>query len=206
MLCYLGVVVLAQGCSVLNQSREGDEWKKTSGFESVYQVPLLLQFEDFPNKLAYSEQPSSAGKVTLSLLRQGNYYVHLKKPYRLKACKELATIYQEDGIWQAGWLLAYSFSDIGSCITHKERLKILNELDELIRPHEEIQWLNTAQIQTLEHINHLKTRNIVFKERVEALEGLLEKSQSESLILKGLIKDLKAVETIINDRVSNDSP
>ena len=106
----------------------------------VYPAPPLLQFQLPTYKRSYNSQflSNTEGKSVLLLLKQGAYYANLKEPYRLKACKAVADIYKSDGFWQAGWLLAYSFSDRGSCITHKERTKILYELDYLIGFHKEI--------------------------------------------------------------------
>lgn len=207
ILWIILLLVFIQGCV------QEERVKKTSDKEGFndgfsYPIPPLLQFELPSHKLTYSLLASweTTGKTILYLLRQGDYYASLEEPYRLKACKELAKIYQEDGTWQAGWLLAYSFSDRKSCITHKERVSILKELEPLLHSYQEIQWLNSAQIQTLEHINYLKVRNADLKERVNQLELQLEESRNENQSLNGLIKELKEIEAIMNERISDEQP
>ncbi len=199
----VGTLMLLQGCSELGFLKED---KTTKSAIATYQLPPLLQFELPSNQRTYSHLLSaeSEGKTVLYLLEQGGYYASLKEPYRLKACKELASIYKKEATWQAGWLLAYSFSDSGSCITHKERLKILNELDALITLYPEIKWLNSANIQTLEHINYLKFRNMALKEKERILEQELQQSQAKNIELQILLKKLKAIEEIMNERISDD--
>jgi len=201
---FLTVIVL-HGCTAFQQTK-GDV---DNGIKSTHATPPLLQFELPFNKQRGMFLPlNSKDKVVLDILKQGAYYASLKDPSRLMACKELATIYKEDAFWQAGWLLAYSFSDKGSCITHKERLVLLNELEGLVGFHEykDIQWLNSVNIQTLEHINYLKARNVFLKEKVRALEETLQERQAENTELKILIKELKTVEKIMNERISDGSP
>ena len=203
VILMIGMLIALQGCSefgVLNKE------KVTKNTIVGYQLPPLLQLEPPYAQQGYTSLLSSTseGEVVLYLLKQGGYYANLKEPYRLKACKELAEVYKKEGTWQAGWLLAYSFSDRGSCITHKERLKILNELESLIGLYPEIKWLNSANIQTLEHINYLKSRNSALKEEASLLEVQLKESQAENIKLQMLIKELKAVEEIMNKRLSDD--
>jgi len=199
----IGIFMLLQGCSELSFLKKEPEPKSTVVGDPL---PLLLQFETPFNQGISASLFSSTSKdeTVLYLLNQGYYYANLKEPYRLKACKELAVIYEKEKTWQAGWLLAYSFSDRGSCITHKDRLRILNELESLIGLYPEIKWLNSAKIQTLEHINYLKSRKTILKEKILLLEAQLEESQSENIELKMLIKELKAVEEIMNERLSDD--
>jgi hypothetical protein len=199
----VGGLMLLQGCSELGFLKED---KTTQGSIVAYHLPPLLQFELPPNQRVYSHLLSleSEGQTVLYLLEQGGYYANLKEPYRLKACKDLASIYKKEATWQAGWLLAYSFSDRGSCITHKERLKILNELESLITLYPEIKWLNSANIQTLEHINYLKFRNAALKEKERILEQKLQQSQAKNIELQILLKKLKAIEEIMNERLSDD--
>ncbi len=180
-----------------------------NGIKSTHAMPPLLQFELPFNKQSAVFLPlNSKDQVVLDLLKQGAYYASLKDPSRLMACKELAVIYKENASWQAGWLLAYSFSDKGSCITHKERLILFNELEGLVDFYEykDIQWLNSANIQTLEHINYLKARNVLLKEKERTFDDQLKESQAENMALKILIKELKTVEKIMNERISDDSP
>ena len=201
----IGLLVWLQGCVLFVPEKKTDSPSVKSS--EVYQAPPLLQFELPTHKLLYNAEffSNTEEKTVLYLLKQGAYYANLKDSYRLKACKALADVYEEDGFWQAGWLLAYSFSDRGSCITHKERLKILYELNSLISLHKEIQWLNLAQIQTLEHINYLKARSATLKEKISILENQLKKSKDENVMLETLIKELKAIEDIMNKRVSDES-
>ena len=199
----IGVVVILQGCFVFNETSEVDE---RIPVKTPYLTPHLLQFElPFTSYSLEDDFLDSEDQVTLQLLKQGRYYANLKEPYRLKACKELATAYKKNTFWQAGWLLAYSFSDKGSCITHKERLAILHELEGLIGFYKSIKWLNSAQIQTLKHITYLKDRNAFLKEKESLLKAQLKKSDTENIKLKTLIKELKKVEKIMNERLSDDS-
>ncbi len=199
----IGLLILLQGCSKFGVLKE-----KEVANDSIiaYQSPPFLQFELPSSQGKYISLllSTSEEQTVLSLLKQGGYYANLKKPYRLKACKELAAIYKKEGTWQAGWLLAYSFSDRGSCITHKDRLRILNELEDLIDLYPEIKWLNSANIQTLEHINYLKYRNVLLKEKELFLEQQLQQSQDKNIELQMLIKKLKAIEEIMNERLSDD--
>ncbi|VAW49985.1 hypothetical protein MNBD_GAMMA04-2126 [hydrothermal vent metagenome] len=198
----IGGLMALQGCSEFVFLKE----EKTKKAAVAYQAPSLLQFELLSNQGEYASLLSSTSEeqTVLYLLKQGGYYANLKEPYRLKACKELATVYKKESTWQAGWLLAYSFSDRGSCITHKERLRILNELDSLIGLYPEIKWLNSANIQTLEHINYLKSRNALLKEKELLLENELQQSQAKNIELQMLLKKLKAIEDIMNERLSDD--
>jgi len=202
----IGVIVALQGCSLFDKTKVKGSSADASAL--AYQLPPLLQFElpahEFELNPLFSWDRSD--KSTSYLLKQGHYYSNLKEPYRLKVCNKLATIYQSEGVWQAGWLLAYSFSDKKSCITHNERLKILKELEKLIDLNKQIKWLNSAQIQTLESINYLKARNAQIKEQLNNTEIELDQSRAESQMLKTQIKELKAVETMINERISDEKP
>ncbi|MCF6299137.1 MAG: hypothetical protein L3J01_04585 [Thiomicrorhabdus sp.] len=200
----IGGLLLLQGCSELGFIKKDNSAPSTV---SADPLPPLLQFELPSDQRVYSYLLSaeSEGQTVLYLLEQGGYYANLKEPFRLKACKELASIYKKEATWQAGWLLAYSFSDRGSCITHKERLNILNELESLITLYPEIKWLNSAKIQTLEHINYLKFRNVALKEKGQELEQKLQQSQAKNMELQILLKKLKAIEEIMNERLSDDA-
>ncbi|HIE40431.1 MAG TPA: hypothetical protein EYP76_03270 [Thiomicrorhabdus sp.] len=197
---FIGVILIFQGCIASNPKTETENNINTGSDTSLFQ----FEFPFISNKVGYHFFGAEE-QVVLHLLKQGRYYANLKEPYRLKACKELAAVYKEDSFWQTGWLLAYSFSDKGSCITHKERLTILNELEEVIEFYQDIQWLNSAHIQTLEHITYLKARNAFLKEKESVLEDKIRQSDAENRELKTLIKELKKVEKIMNERISDDN-
>ncbi len=202
----ISILSLLQGC-VSSFQLNNEESAHSTLVQTTYASSPLFQFE-WPYKPYYivgEELLTFENQVILQLLAQGRYYASLKEPYRLKACKELAEVYKKDLFWQTGWLLAYSFSDKGSCITHKERLVILNELKDSIDIYKNIQWLNALQIQTLEHITHLKIRNTLLKTKENTLKVQLDASKAENLELKALIKELKKVEKIMNERLSDES-
>ncbi len=199
-MLFIGVVFTLQGCIASNPKSDREDNINTGSNSSLFQ----FEFPFTSNKMGY-DFFGAEEQVVLHLLKQGRYYANLKEPYRLKACKELAAVYKEDSFWQTGWLLAYSFSDKGSCITHKERLTILYELETVIGFYKDIQWLNSAHIQTLEHITYLKVRNAFLKEKESILESKIRQSEAENIELKMLIKELKKVEKIMNERISDDS-
>lgn len=199
-MLFIGVTLILQGCIASNPKSKAEDSVNTRSDTSLFQFELPFTFNNMGYDFFGAEE-----QVVLHLLKQGRYYANLKEPYRLKACKELAAVYKQDSFWQTGWLLAYSFSDIGSCITHKERLTILNELEKVIEFYKDIQWLNSAHIQTLEHITYLKARNAFLKEKESILEAKIRQSEAENIELKTLIKELKKVERIMNERISDDN-
>jgi dynactin complex subunit len=165
-----------------------------------------LAFPEDQDKVSEPLFCSLTDKEAVRLLKQGAYYCNLEGEHRQRVCHSLAQQYREKQVWQAGWLLAYSFSDKKSCITHKERLAILNDLNQ--RPVQNqnrlLTWLNESQEQTLEVIDTLKANQDVLEQKIEAQNHELEELRKENAVLKSQIQALKSIEKTLNKRIDDE--
>ncbi len=191
----LGLALLT-GCSAFSP--------KPAGTSDKMQFPLA--FPEDQDKVSEPLFCSLTDKEAVRLLKQGAYYCNLEGEHRQRVCHSLAQQYREKQVWQAGWLLAYSFSDKKSCITHKERLAILNDLNQ--RPAQNqnrlLTWLNESQEQTLEVIDTLKANQDVLEQKIEAQNHELEELRKENAVLKSQIQALKSIEKTLNKRIDDE--
>lgn len=142
--------------------------------------------------------------ISLSLLKQGAHYHQLTGDIYLNVCQQFLQIYTDTKSWQAGWILAYSFSDKQSCITHEIRLEILKYLQKTGQLNSNLTWLNQAQIKTLQNIDRLKetinknTKKIKNQQRAKQLLKQKNKNLTEQ------IKALTLIEDSIKKRINHD--
>lgn len=185
-LIWLMMLFGLQGCSLLPASNSTDT-----------QALPVAKAEDSA-KLSEPLFCTEAGKETTRLLKQGAYYAQLEAEPRHAACQKLMTLYQAKGQWQVGWLLAYSFSDHPSCLSHKQRLQLLQTLEESAALNGYLQWLNQAKLQTLRQIDVLKRQS-------DGHEKTANDLKLENQRLQAQIQALKSIEKTLNERMDNDS-
>lgn len=152
-----------------------------------------------------SPQLENKASKTLGLLKQGAYYHQLTGKLYQSVCQQFLQIYTDKNSWQAGWLLAYSFSDKQSCITHKKRLAILKSLQKSKQLNTDIAWLNQSQIKTLQNIDRLKNKLTAYKNKNNKLQIEQQILQKKNKYLTAQIQALKLIENSINERISHDN-
>lgn len=191
----LGIVFFLSGCASLNN--------QSAQRSSVVSLPLAS-----PEDAKKLTQPLFCGqqdRAVAHLLTQGSYYASLTGEHRQTVCHKLRKLYQQDqGPWQAGWLLAYSFTDKKSCISHEQRRSILQSLQAQSVLNHQLNWLNASYIQTLSTIDRLKARNALLSEKMAEKDNLQRYLQQENALLKSQIQALKAIEKTLNKRISDD--
>ncbi|MDG4811574.1 hypothetical protein P8629_01015 [Hydrogenovibrio sp. 3SP14C1] len=192
----LGIAFFLSGCASLNS--------QTNQEKSVTSFPLAT-----PEDAKKLTQPLFCGvqdRATAHLLTQGNYYAGLTGEHRQIVCHKLHKLYQQDkGPWQAGWLLAYSFSGEKSCITHEQRRSIVQSLQDQSVLNHQLSWLNVSYIQTLDTIDTLKARNGALSDKLTEKDTLHQQLQQENALLKSQIQALKAIEKNLNKRIGDDA-
>lgn len=179
------IVMFLSGCSLLET-------------QQAVKLPLPVASPEDAKQLASPLFCGGEGKQAAQLLKQGAYYHQLTGERRQTVCRQLSQLYQDQNYWQAGWLLAYSFSDKPSCITHKQRQAILSQLQQSGQLSEYLTWLNDNYRQTLGYIDRFKQSKAQHKQERDAL-------QQENARLKAQIQALKAIEKTINQRIDDDN-
>lgn len=191
----VSIAFLLSGCATLNN--------QTNPKKSVVMLPLAS-----PEDAEKLTQPLFCGqqdRAVAHLLTQANYYANLTGKHRQTVCHKLSKLYQQDqGSWQAGWLLAYSFSGEKSCISHEQRRSILQSLHDQPVLNPQLKWLNTAYIQTLDIIDALKARNASLSDKIVQKNSQEQHLQQENALLKSQIQALKAIEKTLNKRIGDD--
>ncbi|QBZ84256.1 hypothetical protein GHNINEIG_02333 [Hydrogenovibrio crunogenus] len=191
----LSMAFFLSGCASLNNQSVQES--------SAVSLPLAA-----PEDAKKLTQPLFCGqqdRAVAHLLTQGSYYASLTGKHRQTVCHKLRKLYQQDqGSWQAGWLLAYSFTDKKSCISHEQRRAILQSLQAQSVLNHQLNWLNASYIQTLDTIDTLKARNASLSEKIAEKEALQHDLQQENALLKSQIQALKAIEKTLNKRIGDD--
>lgn len=191
----LGIAFFLSGCASLNN--------QSTQKSSTISLPLAA-----PEDAKKLTQPLFCGqqdRVVAHLLTQGSYYASLTGQHRQTVCHKLRKLYQQDqGPWQAGWLLAYSFTDKKSCISHEQRRAILQSLQAQAVLNHQLNWLNASYIQTLDTIDALKARNAMLSKQIAQKDTLQHHLQQENALLKSQIQALKAIEKTLNKRIGDD--
>lgn len=193
----VSIVFLLSGCAGLNTQKNQEK----SG------VMLPLASPEDAKKLSQPLFCGQQDRAVAHLLTQANYYANLTGNHRQTVCHKLRKLYQQDqGPWQAGWLLAYSFSGEKSCISHAQRRSILQLLQDQAVLNPQLKWLNTSYIQTLDTIDALKARNTSLSDKMMQKDSQQQQLQQENALLKSQIQALKAIEKTLNKRIDDDRP
>jgi len=134
------------------------------------------------------------------LLRQGIRYDTLSTEERHVVCKRLKLDYQEHEDWQTAWLLIYSLNKNFDCINAKQTLILLKTIHAKKDFNLHLQWLNNNQIQLLNKLNRLQSRNNLFQRKNNSLKSKLNEAEVQLQDVISKIQALKIIETTINQK------
>lgn len=134
------------------------------------------------------------------LLRQGNRYSALTNEERDVVCKRLKLDYQEHGDWQTAWLLVYSLNSHFNCINFKQSIILLKTIQAKNDFNLHLKWLNNNQLQLLNKLNRLQSRNNIFQRKNNNLKSKLNEAEIQLQDVISKIQALKIIETTINQK------
>ncbi len=143
----------------------------------------------------------------ISLLEQSAKLTELNPQQQAAACPRLKNAYAKQASWETAWLLVYALNIDFKCMPLNKTLALLNEMQTLLIPFPELQWLNKSKTNTLKTIKSLQTSNIRNKKRLKTKTRRLKQSQLELEATQNQLKEmqdkiqaLKAIETRINKK------
>jgi hypothetical protein len=149
------------------------------------QEPLLLSSESVEQEELYI------------LLMQGKRYQRFTRLQQQAECAKLKQEYQNHAHWHTAWLLVYALNYDFSCVSLDETRDLLNTIQAATSSNNPLLWLNKNQIKSLTDLDKFQKKSNTLRRKLKHAQKRLKKANSK-------IQALKAIETSINKKLSNE--
>ncbi len=134
------------------------------------------------------------------LLEDSTVYSSMSVKQQKIICEQLKSAYKIQKDWQTAWLMAYSVNQNFTCLSLVDTLNILTKIQQQQPPASPLYWLNIHQINLLNKLSYLQSKNKKFKRKNKLLKENLNKTTLQLQDIVSKIQALKIIETTINQK------